>query len=1131
MSSMAGLNTIAKLGLSQKSLIPVTTQMKSADNSHIKLLGATFIELQGKNSNGDTITTKQMVYITPNTEAFYLSRKGCEDLGIISNRFPTIGDVSLNIEASLTSDEPPRNQEAEKAECGCLKRTLPPPITKPPYPLNDENREKIEKFLVNHYRSSTFNMCTHQELPKMKGPPMHIMINSAAKPVAIQKAIPVPLHYEEQVKLDLQRDVRLGVIEKVPAGTPTTWCSRMIVCSKKDSKPRRTVDYQQLNKHAIRETHSTPSPYNIARQIPRNVKKSTCDAWNGYHSIPLYRSDSHYTTFITPWGRYRYLRCPQGYVASGDAYTSRYDTIVENVERMAKCVDDSILWSDTTEESFHQVAQYLHICGTNGIILNESKFHFAKDQVEFAGFQISNDSVAPIPTFLKALEKFPTPNNITDIRSWFGLVNQAAYSFSKTEVMAPFRCLLKKNSKFVWNEHMETAFRKAKEQIAKEITKGIKIFERNRTTCLATDWSKSGIGAWLLQKHCVCDSQKPFCCPNGWQVTLFTSRYLTETEARYSPVEGEALAVVYGLEKTKHFILGIENLMIAVDHKPLIGLFTNRNLEDISNPRLRNLKEKTLQYRFTMTHVDGVRNKVADCLSRHPSDPAEHMELIDDPTTHTAQALHDQRTTSTSTALTIEMVANHTTADPAMKKLLNMAEEGFPNDVKEMPEEIRAYHKYRDNISSKDGVVTYKHRVIIPPALRQTALETLHSAHQGTSQMTSRATECIFWPGITNDIATKREECMKCHAQAPSNPDAPPQTPTVPEYPFQHICADFFSYKGTNYLIIVDRFSGWPTVKKTNGAQGVITSLREIINNFGIPEEITSDGGPELSATSLKQALQDWGIHHRISSVAHARSNGRAEVAVKSMKRLLVDNTGPHGGLDSTRFLKAMLQYKNTPDAATGISPAMYVFHRPLKDYLPKMDMRTPEDREETAARHQEARRQHLNSPQPRLYEHTRRLPALQVGDRVFVQNQSGPHPNRWDNTGVIIEVKQFDQYVVKMDSSGRHTLRNRKFLRKYMSEDPYHLPLTIERNTREITNPPQEPQSPDNNTAEDTIAETPGRVETTVEPPDNVPKDKACKTPAEQTEEREIRRSSRSRKQPDRLNYNHLGTPREDGR
>ena len=70
-------------------------------------------------------------------------------------------------------------------------------------------------------------------------------------------------------------------------------------------------------------------------------------------------------------------------------------------------------------------------------------------------------------------------------------------------------------------------------------------------------------------------------------MTLFTSRYLTPTEARYSPVEGEALAVAYGLEKCKHFILGTENLIVTVDHKPLIGLFTNRNLEDISNPRLR----------------------------------------------------------------------------------------------------------------------------------------------------------------------------------------------------------------------------------------------------------------------------------------------------------------------------------------------------------------------------------------------------------------------------------------------------------------------------------------------------------------------------------------------------------------
>ena len=83
-----------------------------------------------------------------------------------------------------------------------------------------------------------------------------------------------------------------------------------------------------------------------------------------------------------------------------------------------------------------------------------------------------------------------------------------------------------------------------------------------------------------------------------------------------------------------------------------------------------------------------MKNKVTDCLSRHPADPAEHMELIDDPTTHTAQALHEQQIATPSTALTVEMVANYTMSDPAMRQLLSMAEEGFPNNVKEVPEEI-----------------------------------------------------------------------------------------------------------------------------------------------------------------------------------------------------------------------------------------------------------------------------------------------------------------------------------------------------------------------------------------------------------------------------------------------------------
>ena len=66
------------------------------------------------------------------------------------------------------------------------------------------------------------------------------------------------------------------------------------------------------------------------------------------------------------------------------------------------------------------------------------------------------------------------------------------------------------------------------------------------------------------------------------------------------------------------------------------------------------------------------------------------------------------------------------------------------------------------------------------------------------------------------------------------------------------------------------------------------------------------------------------------------------------------------------------------------------------------------------------------------LNEHARPLPPLRHGDHVFLQNQSGRYPKKWDISGVIVEVKENDQYVAKIAGTGRMTLRNRRFLRKY---------------------------------------------------------------------------------------------------
>ena len=139
-----------------------------------------------------------------------------------------------------------------------------------------------------------------------------------------------------------------------------------------------------------------------------------------------------------------------------------------------------------------------------------------------------------------------------------------------TETMTPFRALLKQSARFYWDERLQDLFVKAKEEIVRKIEEGVKMFDVNRTTCLATDYSKSGVGFFMLQKYCECSELKPTCCKEGWQLVLAGSRFLRPNEENWDPVEGEALAVVYALQKTKYFVLGCKQLIIATDHRPLL---------------------------------------------------------------------------------------------------------------------------------------------------------------------------------------------------------------------------------------------------------------------------------------------------------------------------------------------------------------------------------------------------------------------------------------------------------------------------------------------------------------------------------------------------------------------------------
>ena len=251
------------------------------------------------------------------------------------------------------------------------------------------------------------------------------------------------------------------------------------------------MDLQHLNRASVRQTHPNRSPFMLASDVPAGTKKSVLDVWNSFQSVPVVKEDRDKLCFVTQWGTYRCRVAPQGYLASGDGYTHRFAQITQGIENKRTIVDDTVIWSDSVEEKFNDVCKLLTVCSEAGLIFNSDKFQFGLDKVDFAGLEITSEVVKPSRKFLEAIRAFPALTNITEARSFFGMTNQVSYAFALSNIMEPFRHLLKPNTPFIWNNLLQAKFVEAKEMIINAVTEGIKHFETSHLTCFTTDWCKS----------------------------------------------------------------------------------------------------------------------------------------------------------------------------------------------------------------------------------------------------------------------------------------------------------------------------------------------------------------------------------------------------------------------------------------------------------------------------------------------------------------------------------------------------------------------------------------------------------------------------------------------------------------
>ena len=351
------------------------------------------------------------------------------------------------------------------------------------------------------------------------------------------------------------------------------------------------------------------------------------------------------------------------------------------------------------------------------------------------------------------------------------------------------------------------------------------------------------------------------------------------------------------------------------------------------------------------------------------------------------------------------LLAHETASDISLSPLLELIEQRAPNLARNNPS-LAPLWPICESVYAQEGVLLYQDHLIVPSSLRSRVLQNLHTAHQGTSMMEQRARAIVYWPGMSTDIRDTRDRCAYCNRNAPTQTATPPLPTIPPSTPFEAVFADFFTYGGRHYLVVGDRLSGWVEVfgssSDLSGAAGLIRLLRSFFATFGVPEELSSEYGPEFTAGCTEAFVRLWGVRHRVSSAHLAQSNGRADVVVKTDKRLLMSNTGPTGSLDNDRFLRAMLQLRNTPDSDCNISPAQIMFGRPLRDTLSFVNRLEkfsnphvrPLWRQAWAAK-EHALCSRITRVTESLKQHSRPLRPLALGDKVFLQNQQGTNPNK----------------------------------------------------------------------------------------------------------------------------------------
>jgi hypothetical protein len=701
--------------------------------------------------------------------------------------------------------------------------------------INNVNEQRFQ-----HQLESEFPNVFRKQIGRLKDFEVKLNIDPSVRPVAL-KHRRIPFHMRKSVEVEIERLLKDDIIE--PVTGPTPWLLPAFAVPKKDGNIRLVVDAKPANKAILRTRHVIPTVDELITEVNGANVFSKIDIKSGFHQLVLSEESRDVTTF-SHVGVFRHKRLIMGITSAPEIFQNTLETkVVRGLPGIRKICDDMAVYGKDEAEHDERLRALFKRMNDCDLTINLEKCQFKQIKVNFFGLIFSASGVRLAEDKVKALLEANPPTTKGELHSLFGLSTYCSrFIENYASIVEPLRKLARKDTKLDWGLKEDVSLNKLKAALT---TKALAYFNPDLETELIVAASPIGLGAVLMQidlnalRH----------------VISYGSRELTPVEFRYSQLEKEGLATVWGVEKYHLYLYG-NPFVLVTDNKALAYKYNSRTSK--TPARIERWCLRLAPYDFIIIHHPGKGNP-SDYLSRNPvlskiSDNECAEEYIN--------YLFNQ---SIPKSLTHETIIFETKADPTLQCLICRL---CGNKVDEVGLKVTKQFDYILNEFSvaENGVVMRGPRIVTTESLQEKVIELAHEGHQGLTKTKQLLRLKVWFFKMDGLVENKITCCTTCQINHPRTNYEPFIMSTIPKVPWDTLDLNFFPTVCNMYLLVIlDEYSRFVIVKEVSSTSSelVIPAIHEVISTFGIPSKFKTDNGPPFNGKEFERFCSVFCIKDR----------------------------------------------------------------------------------------------------------------------------------------------------------------------------------------------------------------------------------------------------------------------------